>query len=165
MVVVPDRVRGNEPFRKADHARAVLAGLATKAARLLGRALAVEEHRSRLHGSDFHDRINVAHRSAILLHVPVRPISVYRRSACQVSIPAMADTPWSIVPQAVARSRPAAGKILNHHPLAWRRRSRTGASRVFAWGQAEADAWPRGNAPWGQVGVEPSLRLRCACSG
>src|SRR6185436_274997 len=62
----------------------------------------------------------------------------------------MVDTPWSIVPPAVVRSRPAAGKILNHHPLAWPRRVRTGASRVFAWGQAEADAWPRGNAPSGE---------------
>src|SRR3954470_1447471 len=101
MVVVPDRVRGNEPFRKADHTRAVLAGRANKAARLLGRALTVEEHRRGLHGSDFHDRINVAHRSAILLHRSRRPIPVYRRSACQVSIPAMVDAPWSIVPQAV----------------------------------------------------------------
>jgi hypothetical protein len=32
---------------------------------------------------------------------------------------ALVDTPWPLVPKAVVRSRPAAGKILNHHPLAW----------------------------------------------
>ena len=61
MVVVPDRMRGNESFGKTDHARAILAGLANEAARLLGRAFSIEEDRGGLDGSDFHDRINVAH--------------------------------------------------------------------------------------------------------
>ena len=61
MVVVPDRMGGNESFGETDHARAIPAGLANEAARLLGRALSVEEYRGGLDGGDFHDRINVAH--------------------------------------------------------------------------------------------------------
>ena len=56
MVVVPDRMRRDEAFRKPDHARAVAAGLADQAAGLLGRSLAVEEDRGGLHRRDLHRR-------------------------------------------------------------------------------------------------------------
>ena len=61
VVVIPDRMRRNEPFRKPDHARAVAAGLADQPAGLFGRAFAVEKHRRGLHGGDLDDRVDVAH--------------------------------------------------------------------------------------------------------
>ena len=61
VVVVPDRMRRDEAFRKADHARAVCPRLADQPAGLFGRALAVEKHRSGLHRRHFHLRIAVTH--------------------------------------------------------------------------------------------------------
>ena len=67
VMVVPDRMRGDEAFRKPDDARAVLAGLADQAAGLLRRAFAVEEHGSGLHRRDLHRAVAVTHSTILTL--------------------------------------------------------------------------------------------------
>src|SRR5262249_40528256 len=61
MVVIPDRMCRNETLGKADHARAVAAGLANEAAGLLGRTLAIEEDRGGLHRGDLHHDTGITH--------------------------------------------------------------------------------------------------------
>jgi hypothetical protein len=61
MVMVPDRVRRNESFRKRDHARARRAGLGDQPTGFFGRAFAVEENASGLHGRHLDHRIRITH--------------------------------------------------------------------------------------------------------
>ena len=52
----------DEPFGKADDARAVRARLADEPAGLLGRAFAVEEHGRSLDGRDLHHAVDITHK-------------------------------------------------------------------------------------------------------
>ena len=61
VMVVPDRMRRNEAFRKPDDAGTVAASLADQTAGLLGRSLAIEKDRGRLHRGDLHHSIHIAH--------------------------------------------------------------------------------------------------------
>jgi hypothetical protein len=61
VMVVPDGVRRDEPFGKADDARAVRPRLADQAAGLLGRAFAIEENGGGLNGRHLHYAVDVTH--------------------------------------------------------------------------------------------------------
>jgi hypothetical protein len=60
-VVVPQRVRRNETFRKADYACAALTGFCDQPAGLFGRALSVEENWGSLHRRYPYYAVFIAH--------------------------------------------------------------------------------------------------------
>src|SRR6185437_13318282 len=64
VVVIPNRVRGDETFGKSDDAGAIPAGLTDQTAGLFGRTFAVEKYGSSLHRRDFYLRKGVAHDSS-----------------------------------------------------------------------------------------------------
>src|SRR6185312_6190129 len=61
VMMVPDRMRWDETFRKADHARTMMPGLADQPTCFCSGPLPVEKHRGGLYCRDFHHRINVTH--------------------------------------------------------------------------------------------------------